>query len=529
MALDCILIGYHQMDVNQLFQKAKALKSASGAYDYYLYTTIPNGTKRCSYEELLDLIFKYIRPGQDSMPLRPYGKPSVGTAYIASFLRNKNISVQIINLFGREQDRFTDLLRENPRAIVLMSLYSNIQELIELTGLIKKQAPGIPIITGGPEIYKLCATKDRYFLDFIFKQIGADFYIYERQGEQTLAQLLKALKGGSSFTSIPNLIISHNGNYARTDLYRENNSLDVNLIDWRLFDRQDYAPVAEMRINRGCQFNCAFCSFTSLKQAFNYKKLDTIEREMDFFHEAGVKYIKFADDTFNTPLERFKNICRLMIRKSYNFTWMSFIRASNLDNEAFDLMAESGCAGVHMGLESSDQGILNNMNKRATISSYVKALQNFNQRDIMTRASFIVGFPGETNETAEKTMAFIQENAPTFYVPYIYHHEPISPIEKRRADFGLKNKFFSWTHDTMDWRTASHWCRNMISDIDRSIYNAQLTYFDYIDYLAAGITTDQIKQFAEAAQNIIVEGFDETPIDIAPHLSRMAKIFQSNQ
>src|SRR5580692_8915848 len=75
----------------------------------------------------------------------------------------------------------------------------------------------------------------------------------------------------------------------------------------------------------------------------------------------------FVDDTFNVPLPRFKKLLRMMIDKAWGFEWISFFRCSNADEEAFDLMARSGCIGVFLGIESGDQTILEYMDKHAKV------------------------------------------------------------------------------------------------------------------------------------------------------------------
>ena len=89
----------------------------------------------------------------------------------------------------------------------------------------------------------------------------------------------------------------------------------------------------------------------------------------------NIQNVVFIDDTFNVPLPRFKDICRLMIRKNYRFNWFSYFRCSNSDEEAIDLMARSGCKGVFLGIESGSPHILQAMNKAATIEKYADGIE----------------------------------------------------------------------------------------------------------------------------------------------------------
>jgi p-methyltransferase len=107
----------------------------------------------------------------------------------------------------------------------------------------------------------------------------------------------------------------------------------------------------------------------------------------------------------------------MMIRKKYPFNWFSYFRCSNSDKEAIELMAESGCKGVFLGIESGSPTILKNMNKSATIEKYAQGIAWLRQHDIMTFGSFITGFPGETDETVNETLDFIRQTKPDYYQP----------------------------------------------------------------------------------------------------------------
>ena len=78
-------------------------------------------------------------------------------------------------------------------------------------------------------------------------------------------------------------------------------------------------------------------------------------------------------------------------------------------------MAQSGCKGVFLGIESGSPHILKLMTKAATIEKYADGMKLLRQYDILTFGSFIVGFPGETSETVKETADFIKENKPDYW------------------------------------------------------------------------------------------------------------------
>jgi anaerobic magnesium-protoporphyrin IX monomethyl ester cyclase len=222
--------------------------------------------------------------------------------------------------------------------------------------------------------------------------------------------------------------------------------------------------------------------------------------------ESGdVKNVVFIDDTFNVPFPRFKDICRMMIRKNYGFNWFSYFRCSNSDEEAIELMAESGCKGVFLGIESGSPAILTNMNKAATIEKYERGIEWLRRYGIMSFASFIVGFPGETEETVEETISFIKETRPDYYRAQMWYCEPGTPIQNQREKYGIDGEGFVWSHNTMDSLEAMGHIERMFLTVDESLWLPQWSFdFWSIPYLVGrGISFDRFKNFMAAAHKML--------------------------
>ena len=99
-----------------------------------------------------------------------------------------------------------------------------------------------------------------------------------------------------------------------------------------------------------------------------------------------------------------------MIHEKFSFTWSSFARASALTPELAKLMKQSGCEFVDLGLESGSQKILDNMDKRLSRTQSFDAIRLLNDNGIISRGSFIIGYPGETRDTFLETVDFINES-----------------------------------------------------------------------------------------------------------------------
>src|SRR6185312_2420319 len=101
----------------------------------------------------------------------------------------------------------------------------------------------------------------------IFTLIGADFYIFDSQGELTLSNLLHTLRTSQSpdLSSVPNLFYAASSSvFTRTHSQPENNNLDTNSVDWSLFERNFLGPTIQIRTARSCSFACAFCSYPAM-------------------------------------------------------------------------------------------------------------------------------------------------------------------------------------------------------------------------------------------------------------------------
>lgn len=81
---------------------------------------------------------------------------------------------------------------------------------------------------------------------------------------------------------------------------------------------------------------------------------------------------------------------------------------------------------------------LNNMNKSADIDKYKEGIKLLKENGIVTMASFIIGFPGETYETVKDTINFIEETQPDFYRAQLWYCEPITPIWNKKDKYGIK-------------------------------------------------------------------------------------------
>jgi radical SAM PhpK family P-methyltransferase len=529
--IDCIIIGYNEVEFNELAHKQKQFMNRSGAYSELKTNSVLLDGKRCTYIELLNSVLA--KATGTPWNLNPFEMPNLGVAYLASFLQRRNFSVEFVNFFNFGRSKLADLLLKSPRAVVITTTYYVDDEPIkQIVKFVRQHNSEVKIIVGGPRIFNICYANNLHTQDLIFRAIGADIYINDSQGESTLAKILACLQdcSGVDLAEVSNLIYKvDKKTFNRTERVIENNDLNENSVNWRNLERNFYIPTTYLRTARSCPFSCAFCNYPTFAGSHALTSIEMIENELRYLCEDGVKNIIFIDDTFNVPLPRFKELCRLMIRNKFNFNWVSFFRCSNADDEAFALMQQSGCIGVYLGIESGDQQILKNMNKFANLDRYRYGIKNLTERGILTLASLIVGFPGETRESVLNTIDFLQDCPTTFYNVQLYYHDPLAPIQKRREEFGIRGAGYSWQHNSMDWKEAAYLMEYMIENISKSallpLYSFSIWTVPYL--LQHGMSVEQIIGFAKDASGLLLKSLPDTPVDFSDDIERMASNFRN--
>ena len=504
--LDCIVIGYNEVPFSRYEQFLHTYGEDSEAYRDLKFSFVNLDGRKLDYPGLLN--HARALAGANGEELKSGDIPNLAAAYLTNFLRRNGHTAEYINLFQYEKEQFIEYLRADPLCVAITTTFYVVNlPVTEMVEFIREHNPNVKIVVGGPLVNNHARNYHGDALKTAFEDMGADIYVLEGQGELTLARLIECLKNGGNLNDVPNLAYFEDKELHRTKTVAENNSLDANFIDWKDFGgTRDLGATIQTRTARSCAFKCSFCNYPSRAGALTLLSLDVLERELDsILALGGVQNVVFIDDTFNVPFPRFKDLCRMMIRKKYPFNWFSYFRCSNSDQEAIDLMAESGCKGVFLGIESGSPSILINMNKSATVEKYAKGIEMLRRNGILTFGSFITGFPGETDETVQETIDFIRTTRPDYYRSQMWYCEPGTPIQNERSKYQIEGEGFVWSHATMDSMGAMDHIDRMFLEVNESVWLPQWSFdFWIIPYLMGkGISRDRFREFMTVAHKML--------------------------
>ncbi len=513
--IDCVVVGYNEISLSSEYRDALKMEGSSGHLTSILSNTIDYNGARVSYLDYLNEVAS-TQIGYNPK-LHVASMPNLGVNYLWNFLKARGLSVEGINFFNYEKERLIDILSRRRVSLVAITttFYTSDQPVRELVDFIRSRDPSVKIVVGGPFVLNASSFYKKEVLDYLLKSIGADYYVYDSQGETTLANLATALKlNPSSAASIPNLIVNAS-TLTRNMPAPEANDLQSNAIDWQNLPVSACVPTVMTRTARSCAFKCSFCTYPVLAGALTLMNVDEVERQLETLQAIGTRYIGFIDDTFNVPLDRFKAMCRMMIRRKFDIRWFSYLRCGNIDDEGLDLLAEAGCEGVFLGIESGDPDVLRNMNKKAVPERYRQGIIGLRERGIVSYASIIVGFPGETADSVRRTIELIQDAKPTFFHPELYCHYQFSPVNRDAEKFELKGTGYSWSHKTMTWQEGRDALLNMITGVTESIYMPTYSFdFWALPYLyGQGFTLEFIKDYLRISSQKMIEGMLEQQVD----------------
>ncbi|NHZ36786.1 radical SAM protein [Massilia rubra] len=472
--IDCLVIGNNQMGFGDYVASVAAMGKSSGAYRDLRWSYYEDGAGIVSCRD-------YVNRRQ------PAGRPDIGydnilsatITYLATFLQRRGFSSAYINMFQEGKAELASLLRSGRVASVAITTtyYVSPLPLLEVVQFVRSVNPDVCIVVGGPFVDTQHKILSASSLRYLLAQIGANVYIVSSQGESTLVRVLRALRGAADFDSIPNLVFRKGESYVSTPLIQENNPLEDNLVDWSLFappadGKQRYMVMS--RTARSCPFACSFCSFPQHAGAYKYLQPADVWRELDAIEAlGGINSVTFIDDTFNVPPSRFEEILQGIKERHYSFKWNCNFRCQYATSGMTALMKEAGCEGVFLGLESGSNPVLLNMNKRVTAEQYLTGIAHLRDAGILTYASFIVGFPGETDDTVKETMRFIETAKPDFFRAQLWYYDMTTPIHRDAAKYDLKNSQFEWSHRTMNAKKAADWVDRLHNDVLASTWLPQ--------------------------------------------------------
>jgi radical SAM superfamily enzyme YgiQ (UPF0313 family) len=171
--------------------------------------------------------------------------------------------------------------------------------------------------------------------------------------------------------------------------------------------RYQKKPAAQMVTSRGCPYSCIFCAKT-LGRALRLASPEFVAEEACILaKDFGIREIAFEDDHFLADKDRAAAICELFCNKLPGLSFSISSRADAIDDPALlALLRRAGCWQISLGIESADPDILADSGKGLCLDQVGNALNLIAEAGIKSKGFFILGLPGESSASMEKSLNF---------------------------------------------------------------------------------------------------------------------------
>ncbi len=337
----------------------------------------------------------------------------IGLAYIGAVLHEAGYDVSAIDLNAAPVDmaKITQIFeRSSPPILAISTSTPTHLNGLTFAKLAKEVNPEIKVVMGGPHasvLYEKVAME---------KEVDI---VVRGEGEYTMLEVADCLiRKRGSLAGINGIAYKDNGAIRVTDkrpFIKDPDELPFPARSLFPFDLYEL-PNTVLASRGGCPFACHFCAVNNIwGLTRRYRNPEKVVSEIFSvvdtfgFKEAGK--ITFLDDAFGLDRELTRSLCRLLkqIRLSIPLSWRCTTRVDLVDAELITEMWESGCCGIHYGIEAGSQKILDSIGKKTNLDQIRRAVNLTLSFGMDTLCAFMLPHPEDTEQTVREQKQFMKE------------------------------------------------------------------------------------------------------------------------
>ena len=328
------------------------------------------------------------------------------------------------------------ILAFKPDVIGITTKSQNFKSVCIVARLAKEINKEIVVMVGGPHP-SMVGSDIFNCSDFDVSIIG--------EGEEVIVELLDAIGVQEGFDGIRGIIYREKGETVEAapreyinDLdslcFPHENAPDV-LKDYDQYPRTAFRNIFTIR---GCPYNCLFCgSYKIWSRKSRFRSPGNVVREIKLLQKMGLRLVHFDDDTFGVSKKYIHELCNDIRVHCPGLKWSSEIHVKLVDEQTISIMKASGCYSIQIGIESGNNEILKQMRKSITIEEALNACEIIHKHGVELKTFFIVGFPQETEETLNDTVAAMRKIKCSFLTYSIFTPFPGTESFELCKEYGL--------------------------------------------------------------------------------------------
>jgi len=371
------------------------------------------------------------------LPIDTRTTPHLGLAYLAAVSEERGDEVLLFDA-DVEDEAITEAIRRFDPGIVGITANTPQVKSAWRTAQAIKSIKDIPVVLGGPHVSVLPAeSAKRPEVDVVARGEGEAIWIklceiIEKSQQanpnfsardllDTQNRLLDSLLGVSYFT--PEGQEQHNPDHPPI--------ADLDTLPFPAYhvfkmehytnlqpatDAVDGSKSFSVMTSRGCPYRCTFCSQSIMPIKWRARSPENVLAEWEHLTwNMGAQEIGVLDDSANIQVDRLEQMADLFIQHKVNhvpWIFVNGIRANLATEELLSKLKRAGLKRVAFGVESGDPDVLLSIDKKIDHDTIRRAFKNAKAVGLETIGFFIIGLPGETEKSMDRTIKFACEVDP---------------------------------------------------------------------------------------------------------------------
>ncbi|MCJ7614557.1 B12-binding domain-containing radical SAM protein [Candidatus Bathyarchaeota archaeon] len=334
----------------------------------------------------------------------------LGLGYLAAVLEKKGYDLNVIDCQAQHltlSDVEKELGKRKPDIVGLTSTTLTYKSALNIIKVAKDVLPNCLTIIGGSHatFWDEEALNECPQLDIIVRG----------EGETTLLEIVKKVENGKSFHDVVGTTCRKGDDVIKNPdrpHIEDLESLPYPAFHlWPIEHFKKYGKIIfPVMTSRGCTFWCDFCSAVRMfGRKYRMRSPQKVVDELEFLYKKyGEDQYTFYDDAFTVDQSRTEEICNEILKRGLKIKWDCETRVDMVTKDLLQKMKDAGCIAVWFGVEAGSEQVIKAMGKGISLTQTFNAFKWANEVGLMTVASMILGFPGETRETAMESINLLK-------------------------------------------------------------------------------------------------------------------------
>ena len=346
-----------------------------------------------------------------------YAMPNIYELTVAAMLEKEHTVCYRDFVLEDQKEKHLDRFLANDKSDCYMLWCVNLSLETDLKTIhyIRKYHPEAWIVAMGPGV------------TYYTHKLLTDSHIVVVRGEPelTVVELTEHISEGKDFSAVEGISFLENGTVRHNPMRELIKDLDILPFPARHFiEKYPFTnpklkkhPYTTVLTSRNCPFKCIYCVPSSLtfareiefkkeagkKPPISYRSVENVVEELDMLAFKGYRAIAFIDDNFITTAKRLRPVCECLAR--HGFSWGCQARVDAITEEIAQILSESNCEFVDLGVESFNDEILHQIKKGITSKQIFEGIALLKKYNVPVKLNILIGTsPLETKDTVKDTL-----------------------------------------------------------------------------------------------------------------------------